>query len=291
MTTTVEAPLPQQPDIPRSLRMGRPGLSELEATVLAAEERLRQGVTELRARYQAGRPYPHLVLDGLFDPHVLDRVVEEWPAPTQRGDAWVVWRTPNEDKTTSRGLLGAPRFAQLLLLLLNSPRFVEAVGAITGMDDLVPDPLLFGAGLQDAGRGGWLGVHSDYLRHPQLSLHRRLNLLLYLNRGWDPTWGGDLELWDRAGPTRQASYEPLFNRLVLFPTTPDALHGHPVRLSCPASQRRRLISLYYWSVLAPHAPPEAGPLSRLARRARRAARRVAVRLRWRGPRFYETPGR
>ena len=33
--------------------------------------------------------------------------------------------------------------------------------------------------------------------HPQLSLNRRINLLLYLNKSWNEEWGGHLELWDR----------------------------------------------------------------------------------------------
>jgi Rps23 Pro-64 3,4-dihydroxylase Tpa1-like proline 4-hydroxylase len=138
----------------------------------------------------------------------------------------------------------------------------------------------------ESARGGWLGVHSDYLQHGSLGLWRRLNLLIYLNPVWEAAWGGSFELWDRATLTRGAAYLPLFNRLVLFPTTADTLHGHPVRNACPEGVHRRLLSVYYWSVEPPHAPAGAGRLRKALARARRVAYRAMRRLRWRGPKFY-----
>ena len=35
------------------------------------------------------------------------------------------------------------------------------------------------------------------LAHDRLDLDRRLNVIVYLNEGWDPDWGGALELWSR----------------------------------------------------------------------------------------------
>ena len=44
-------------------------------------------------------------------------------------------------------------------------------------------------------RGGHLGVHADFNVHKGMNALRRINLLIYLNDDWDPSYGGDLELW------------------------------------------------------------------------------------------------
>lgn len=262
----------------------RAGLPELEASFASLLARLRSGREALRATYTAANPFPHLVLDDVLDPAVLGRVEAEFPQGGQRD--WLRWRNPYEDKTTSRGLAGVSPFTQTLFWMLSSSELIDALQQITGTDDLVPDPTFFGAGLQEASRGGWLDIHADYLFHPNLGLARRFNLLLYLNRDWDPAWGGDLELWDARTKQRGQSYAPLFNRLVLFPTTPEALHGHPVPLTCPEDRSRRLLSVYYWSVQPPHAPSDSGLMRRLSARALRVLLRSARGLAWRGPTFY-----
>jgi Rps23 Pro-64 3,4-dihydroxylase Tpa1-like proline 4-hydroxylase len=118
---------------------------------------------------------------------------------------------------------------------------------LTGIDGLVPDPYFGGGALHQIVPGGFLKVHADFNWHPKLRLDRRLNMLVYLNRGWRPEWGGALELWDgeMAGPV--ASILPLFNRTVVFTTTDSSFHGHPRPLACPDGTTRKSVSLYYYS--------------------------------------------
>jgi hypothetical protein len=195
--------------------------------------------------YSLGQPYPHVVIDDLFDAEILDRIVAEFPKSEDRD--WLIWNTQHETKATSRGIAGLPMFTQIFSLWLNSSDFIEEIKKITGIDDLVPDPLFFGAGLHEMHRDGWLEIHSDYTKHPVLPLIRRINLLIYLNRDWDASWGGDLELWDNANPKQKTGYPCYFNRTIIFPTTSKTLHGVPNRLSCPPERSRKLLSIYYWS--------------------------------------------
>lgn len=211
--------------------------------------RLRSTAEQYRAAYEKAEPYPHLMVDGLYDPMVLDRVFAEFPK--RRGRDWLVWDTEHELKTTSRGISELPTFTQLFFLIHQMPDFIRILEQITGIPNLLPDPTFHGAGLQEVFRDGWLDIHSDYTRHPILPLRRRINLLVYLNRGWDAAWGGDIELWDYDTRQCDARYAPLFNRTLIFPTTARTLHGQPSRLNCPADVSRRFISLYYWSALSP----------------------------------------
>ncbi len=199
----------------------------------------------LRAAYRVGKPYPHLVADGLFPSWVLRRVVAEFPSPHERD--WIQWDTTSELKQTSRGLTGLRPFTQLFLLELCSEPFLAFMRELTGYSDLIADPLFNGGGLHESFKGSYLNVHADYTHHPVLPLVRRVNLIIYLNEDWPAEWGGDLELWNSATKTRAASVAPVFNRSIIFPTTSEALHGFPSPLLCPDERSRKSISIFYWT--------------------------------------------
>jgi hypothetical protein len=199
----------------------------------------------LRASYLASKPYPHVVVDGFFDEDVLDQTVADFPRREERD--WNTWATVSERKQTSRGITQLSPFTQMFFLQLCSEPFLEHLRYITGFPDLVMDPLFHGGGLHESARGGWLNVHADWTKHPSLPLTRQLNLLIYLNREWDPSWRGDLELYDYTTKECGARILPVFNRAVLFPTTRETLHGFPTPVACPANRTRKSISVYYWS--------------------------------------------
>src|SRR5581483_6543461 len=114
-------------------------------------------------------------------------------------------------------------------------------------DGLIPDPYFTGGGLHQIERGGYLKIHADFDRHEKLGLQRRLNVLVYLNRDWDESYGGALELWDRAMTHPVVRVLPVFNRCVVFSTTDQSYHGHPEPLTCPPDRRRRSLALYYYT--------------------------------------------
>ncbi len=219
-------------------------------------------------QYRKAAPYPHVVLDGLFDPDVLERVAAEFPAETPRD--WVAYDTANEIKRTSRGLVGVPPYANAILWQLCSEPFLEWLRGVTGIPDLVADPMFHGGGLHESFRGGWLNIHADWTQHPHLPLVRRLNLIVYLTRDWREEWGGALELWSPGATAAGARVAPLFNRAVIFPTTAETLHGFPSPLACPPDRSRRSASVFYWSP-DPDAVKRGAPITFLpGRRATRA---------------------
>ena len=208
--------------------------------------KLQQQAENLNHTYINSKPYPHLVIDDLFAPELLDRLVAEFPKATKERD-WLVWDTQHELKTTSRGIEGLSTFTQIFCLWLNSQEVIKTIGQITDLNNLVGDPLFQGAGLHEMYRDGWLEMHADYTRHFSLPLMRRLNILIYLNRDWDSNWGGELALQNPGDAQSQISYPPLFNRTIIFPTTAKTFHGVPKTLSCPVNRSRQLLSIYYWS--------------------------------------------
>ncbi len=208
-------------------------------------ERLMAAKDELREQFRAGKPYPHVVIDGFFDPEILDRVTRDFPS--QGGRDWIKYDNENEIKQTSRGIADLSAFTQSFFMQVNSEPMLAFLRYVTGHADLVADPLFHGGGLHESFRGGWLNVHVDWTQHPVLPLARRLNLIIYLNREWEEEWGGALDLCDAATKKAGASVAPIFNRAVIFETNDQTLHGFPEPLTCPVDKSRKSVSLFYWS--------------------------------------------
>lgn len=200
-----------------------------------------------RAAYAGAAPFPHVVLDSFLPTEVVARLVDEFPAPTSGG--WVLYdRRPSEgDKFQLGDEAVLPPFTRQVLWAFNSAVFLRFLTELTGIAGLIADPSLWGGGLHQTRSGGWLAVHADFHRHPDLDLDRRLNVLVFLNPTWRPEWGGALELWDRDMSSCVQRIQPLLNRCVIFTTTDWSFHGHPEPLACPEDVIRRSLALYYYS--------------------------------------------
>jgi len=130
---------------------------------------------------------------------------------------------------------------------VNSPRFVRHLTDITGIAPIYPDSELFGGGLHETRRGGFLNVHTDFNHHPKTGKHRRLNLILYLNPNWHDEWNGQIELWDHSVSRTLLKANPTMNRALLFETSETSYHGHPSPLETPPHVRRQSLAVYYYS--------------------------------------------
>jgi hypothetical protein len=199
-----------------------------------------------RDAYAAATPFPHAVIDGVLPEAVLDAVVAEFPDPDR---TWRSFDDRNQKKfgaTAAEAELGD--VTRNVLAEFNGAAFLGFVQALTGIDEpLIPDPHYKGGGLHQIPPGGYLAVHADFNLHPLFNLDRRVNVLLYLNRDWDPAWGGQLELWDRSMTRAEKRIDPVFNRMVIFSITDTAFHGHPDPLRCPPGRARRSLAFYYYS--------------------------------------------
>jgi Rps23 Pro-64 3,4-dihydroxylase Tpa1-like proline 4-hydroxylase len=197
--------------------------------------------------YTHARPFPHLMLDGLFDTEILRSVAEEFPdkvkaAVEAHNDGVFVRLKHNTTWQTEFGPNTRRFFAEMA-----SPLVLLALERVSGISGLMPDPYMFGGGLHFTDSGGKLAVHADFNRHPKLNLDRRLNVLVYLNEGWTEDNRGWLELWDREMRNPVTRIAPIFNRTVIFSTTSFSFHGQPEPIVGPPGLVRRSIALYYYT--------------------------------------------
>ena len=202
-----------------------------------------------QGQFAAGEPFPHLVLEDLVPAHVLAAAVDEFPPPDS--DLWRRRKKETARKLTSAEPWNMGPVTRQLLAECNGGLFCSFLEDLTGIEGIVPDPHFEGGGMHQSVTGGFLKIHADFNVHPRLRLDRRLNLLLYLNRGWQDEWGGHLELWDRdmTGCVRKVA--PVFGQSVVFATTDWSFHGHPDPMRCPPGVTRKSLALYYYTVGRP----------------------------------------
>ena len=202
---------------------------------------------ESRALYAGNKPWPHVVIDDFFDPEYLERVRQE-AAAIDRAKRYAKFldRKTDHNKFAFLPDVVGPETARLVNFL-NSGAFLKYLEELTGVSGLLADPSYFGGGLHKILAGGFLEIHADFNHLKRYDLERRLNLLLYLNKDWQNSYQGDLEMWDRASMTRVTAVAPVFNRCVIFSTTAESLHGHPVPLATPPGMERMSIALYYYT--------------------------------------------
>ena len=208
--------------------------------------RWQERLPALAREYQNKQPFPHIHLADFLEPSVVRRVAAEFPKPTDT--SWIQYKHYNENKLGKTNRAEFPPLIGRLIDELNSPEFVSWLSELTGMPNLMPDPSLEGGGMHQTERGGFLNMHADFTHHHHhLNWHRRCNLILYLNEGWQEEWKGAIELWDRDMKTCVVKVPPLLNHVVIFNTTEESYHGYPEPISPPEGVTRKSLALYYYT--------------------------------------------
>ncbi len=198
----------------------------------------------LSKKYQGARPYPHIILDDFLPVETIQKVLRKFP--TNRVLDSFSNKRENKKRTFNPNDLDSD-YLKTLFYSLNSKYFLTFLEDLTGIQGLIPDPDFSGGGFHETLDGGHLGIHADFNLHERLHLHRRINVLIYLNDEWLEEYGGNLELWDLDMKNKVKSIAPIMNRCVVFNTDSDSYHGHPDPLSTPNGITRKSIALYYYT--------------------------------------------
>lgn len=203
-------------------------------------------IADLKARFKSATPFPHVVIDGFFEEHLAESLLAQFPPLTEA--PWIHYHNPIEEKfALNRFDSENTQLFKKLFDMLQSEETVRLIQAVTGIDELEADPTLHGAGLHCHPPGGKLDMHLDYSLHPILKKERRVNLIVYLNRDWKESYGGDIQLWDTEFKEAKQRVFPFFNRAVIFQTNDISYHGMPQMIRCPEGNSRKSVAIYYVS--------------------------------------------
>ncbi len=202
--------------------------------------------------YVSAYPFPHIVIDEFLPLNYANLLLSVFP--DKNSDVWLDWKRRDIlHQPKKQGIGHASRltdvspYLQNILFAFNSFPFLNFLEKLTGIGKLLPDPYFYGGGVHQILTGGKLAIHTDFNHLVQLDLYRRLNVLLYLNKDWNPDYNGYLELWDLNMTTCVKSIAPVFNRLVVFNTSKRSFHGHPKPLNTPEDVTRKSVALYYYT--------------------------------------------
>lgn len=198
----------------------------------------------------SAKPFRYVVIDDFFETNIAEQMLADFPVFQEE-------RALNEmgevgGKAVEENIADISTAYRQVADYIKSDSFLLAVSALTGIEDLRPDDSLSGGGTHENLHGQELDPHVDFNYDFRTGLHRRLNLLLYLNKEWDENWGGSIELHsDPRHPESNEvkSFSPIFNRCLIFETNEYSWHGFP-RIQLPQNKRhlsRKSFSIYLYS--------------------------------------------
>ncbi|MDC0710474.1 2OG-Fe(II) oxygenase [Stigmatella sp. ncwal1] len=238
-------------------------VAKVEGNVLAGPSfflqraALREVALAHRSVYAAARPFPHVVVDGFLGDPLASALAAVFPDATHEG-----WKRRDHPEQAARlGQLQRQAFEGVhgslrhLLAEFSGMLFLDFLEKLTGIQGLIPDAHFRGAGLHLTLRGGHLALHTDFNRDRFRALTRRLSVLYYLNPGWEPSWGGELELWNADVTACEARILPQLDRLLVMAHGETHWHGHPNPLTCPEGRGRAAVAAYFYTAEeSPEAP-------------------------------------
>jgi len=200
----------------------------------------------LAKAFQTARPYPHIIIHEFLNAECAEACAAQFPS--KHDPHWNVYFNPMEIKLANSKADTIPEaLRELILHYLQHPHVLRVFESITGIPGLEADPFMHGAGIHCHPYGGKLDVHLDYGIHPLSGKERRLNLILYLSKGWKEEYGGGLQLWDDKMQRCERTCPCAFNTAVLLRTSDLSYHGMPDPLRCPPDNPRNSVAVYYLS--------------------------------------------
>ena len=205
----------------------------------------------LRRQFNSAEPFRFVKIDNFLEPRFASEVAAAYPsfdAATKQGRSFKAVNERRKIQVSDANLFPGP--VAELHQALASPAFLADLSHITGIPDLLADEQLDGAGMHLTGPGGRLDVHVDFNLIQDRKLHRRLNLLIYLNPVWEDDWGGNIQLWDKHVKKCKQSFVPKLNRCVIFETSDISFHG-VVPVAAAAPSPRISFAAYYYTREAP----------------------------------------
>ena len=205
---------------------------------------------KLQEEFKNSNPFNHVVIDNFLKPDIAEAIEREFPSYDD--EVWAYYDNAIENKKTLNHWDRFKSTTYQTFSYLNSQEFLKLISELTGLKEVYADVGLNGGGLHIHKRDGKLNIHLDYSLHPKLKLERRLNIILYVTKEWDSSWGGGLQLWTHNEETNQPKecakiVEVKFNRAVIFDTTQNSWHGLPEKLGCPEGKYRKSLAAYYLS--------------------------------------------
>lgn len=208
-------------------------------------EYLERRIDELKTEWNDAKPFHRIVFDDFFTKEAAEKILAAYPE-VEEGHWENITYLNQKNKFVKTKFDDNPTLQQAFDEI-NSSKLLEIVQKITGIENILADDLLFGGGLHQSINGAFLDVHLDFNIHPKTKQHRRMNIIIYMNKNWKEEYGGFLELWDMDKKEQIGNVAPSFNRCVIFETNKVSFHGHPKGIKTPKGITRKSLAAYFYT--------------------------------------------
>jgi Rps23 Pro-64 3,4-dihydroxylase Tpa1-like proline 4-hydroxylase len=203
-------------------------------------ERIEREQVRVAAEFRQPGRIPSFVLEDTLPPEYARAIYDAFPSP----DRLVLKKTLGQLKYVGYQVDAYDPILEEAIYAFQDARLIRAIGSITGLNELLPDPNLYAGGISLMTPGQYLNPHLDNSHDKDRANYRVLNLLYYVTPDWRDDFGGHLELWDGGLGKPQRVIHSRFNRLVVMQTDERSWHsvsqvGHDGRRCC--------VSNYYFA--------------------------------------------
>lgn len=208
-------------------------------------------IKKLNSEFLDSKPFKHIKIDNFLQDNIVDQLCIDFPkfdndkAKNEHGNIG--------PKCVHTDLKSISPFYKDFYEYISSYDFLSTIEQISGIDNLVFDHNMYGAGTHENVSGAELDVHVDFNYDSVTKFHRRLNLLIYLNDNWEEDWGGAIDLFASPisfYPPKPITFNCIKNRCVIFETNEHSWHGFR-KINIPEDKRdsisRKLISIYLYT--------------------------------------------
>ncbi len=228
-----------------------------------------ENLAALKKRFDEAQPYRHLVIENFLKPEVAEALHANFPPMDELS---IHYQGLNENKSEGSDFTKFhPAFAELRQFV-GSPELSKALEKITGIKGLFTTEDNLGSGVHQGKNGSYLDVHIDFNIHHKRDLHRRMNLLIFLNKDWKDEYGGKAEMWNEDVSKMYQAYTPGYNVCVMFETSEISYHGYG-KITVPEGMTRKSFYTYYYTPIGNYkgryhdtvfkARPEEGALKKI----------------------------
>ena len=223
---------------------------QIDRTLDRLAASVKENADSYRQSFATALPFRHIAIDSFLELQFAERLLAEFPSFDQKLAISEGGTTGGKSVNTKIREI-SPAYEELYAFISGRP-FLDFMSELSGIPDLLLDPKMFGGGTHENRHGQELDPHIDFNYAEDHNLHRRLNLIVYLNKDWKTEWGGAIEIHSNPRQPDQnqiQAFDPLFNRAVLFETNEISWHGFP-RIDLPEEERHRSrtsLSIYLYT--------------------------------------------
>ena len=175
--------------------------------------------------FKSAKPFPHIILDNFLDESFFQNLnVDKIKTNKQKG---LLFNTEIEtNKWTSKNVELNEDISKIVneLYKTNFVKNLSKLSKIKGLFSTNAGNTAL-SNYHEMYESGFLGTHVDHSSEPDTGLPHVLNIILYLSKNWNKSWGGATMLANKNGRKIEKTIDYIPNRAVIFLHSPFTFHG------------------------------------------------------------------